>query len=171
MSREADYKADLKNKIMSWEQAGRLMEKLHDKGKKVVFTNGCFDLLHVGHLHYLADARNLGDFLVIGLNSDRSVREIKGAARPITPQDQRAQVLSGLEVVNAVVVFDQPDPLELIACLQPDILVKGGDWPIDKIIGRDVVQARGGRVLNIPLTPGISTTAIIERIIKLNTAV
>lgn len=155
-------------KIMTWDQARSLVESAHRDGRRAVFTNGCFDLLHVGHLRYLTDARSLGDMLIVGLNSDRSVREIKGATRPITPVDQRAEVLSGLSVVDAVVVFDQPDPLKLIAHLQPDVLVKGGDWPIDRIIGRDVVEVRGGRVLTIPLTPGVSTTEIIQRILSLN---
>lgn len=157
------------DKVMNWADAAAEMQTRRRAGHKTVFTNGCFDLLHVGHLRYLTEARALGDFLVIGLNSDRSVREIKGPSRPVTPQEQRAEVLAGLSVVDMVVVFDQPDPLELIKTLQPDILVKGGDWPLDRIIGRDVVEGRGGRVLTIPLTPGVSTTNIIKTILELNT--
>ena len=156
-------------KILNWDMARKVSADLHDKGQTLVFTNGCFDLLHLGHLRYLAEARSLGDYLMIGLNSDRSVREIKGTSRPIVPAEQRAEVLAGWEVVSGVVVFDQPDPLELILNVEPDILVKGGDWPLDRIIGRDQVEKRGGKVLTIPLTPGISTTDIIERIMALHT--
>jgi len=155
---------DHRRKIMTWEQARERVGLWKSEGKKVVFTNGCFDLLHVGHLRYLTEARGLGDRLIVGLNSDASVREIKAPPRPLTPQDQRAEVLAGLEVVDAVVVFDEPDPHRLISLLLPDFLVKGGDWPVEKIIGRDVVEAAGGRVLSIPLTPDISTTAIMDRI-------
>lgn len=155
-------------KILSWDEAKARVQALRREGRKIVFTNGCFELLHVGHLRYLGRAGACGDFLVIGLNSDRSVREIKGPSRPVIPVDQRAEVLAGLEVVDAVVVFDQPNPLELIIALEPDVLVKGGDWPIEKIVGRQEVEARGGRVLNIPLTPGVSTTRLIDRIVKLN---
>lgn len=155
-------------KIMDWEKAAVTAEALRREGRTVVFTNGCFDLVHVGHLRYLTEARALGDFLFLGLNSDRSVLEIKGPTRPVTPEAQRAEVLAGLTVVDGVVIFDEPDPHRLIFTLQPDVLVKGGDWPIDRIIGRDVVEARGGRVTTITLTPDISTTAIIARIMKLN---
>lgn len=161
---------EAKDKLMNWDQAADRATAIRSSGGKVVFTNGCFDLLHLGHARYLADARRLGDFLIVGLNSDRSVHEIKGLTRPVTPQDQRAEVLAHLASVDAVVVFDQPDPHALISKVQPDILIKGGDWPLDKIIGRDVVEARGGVVKTIPLTPGISTTDIIRRILDLNTA-
>ncbi|MBW1709149.1 MAG: D-glycero-beta-D-manno-heptose 1-phosphate adenylyltransferase [Deltaproteobacteria bacterium] len=159
---------DYRDKIMTWEQAKETIAARKKTGQKIVFTNGCFDLLHLGHLRYLAYARNLGDFLVIGLNSDRSTREIKGPARPITPEEQRAEILTGLSIVDAVVIFDQPDPLQLITLLKPDVLVKGGDWPLDKVIGREVVEKNGGTVMTIPLTPDVSTTAIINRVLNLN---
>jgi D-beta-D-heptose 7-phosphate kinase/D-beta-D-heptose 1-phosphate adenosyltransferase len=156
-------------KILNWDMARKVSHNLHRAGRTLVFTNGCFDLLHLGHLRYLSQARSLGDYLMIGLNSDRSVREIKGPSRPIVPSAQRAEVLAGWEVVGGVVIFDQADPLELILNVEPDILVKGGDWPLDRIVGRDQVEKRGGRVLTIPLTPGISTTALVERILALHT--
>ncbi len=133
-------------------------------GKTVVFTNGVFDLLHVGHLRYLQQARALGGALIVGINSDRSVGVVKGSGRPITPEDERAELLSSLACVDAVVVFDEPTPHELIAALQPDILVKGADWAADAIVGRDVVEARGGRVVRIPIEAGHSTSALVERI-------
>ncbi len=132
--------------------------------ERIVFTNGCFDLLHVGHTRYLQEARKLGDCLVVGLNSDASVRAIKSDGRPIVPQAQRAEVLAALACVDHVVIFDEPDPQNLITRIQPDILVKGGDWPIDQIVGREIVQARGGRVVTIPLVPDVSTTSLIRRI-------
>jgi D-beta-D-heptose 7-phosphate kinase/D-beta-D-heptose 1-phosphate adenosyltransferase len=132
--------------------------------ERIVFTNGCFDLLHVGHTRYLQEARKLGDCLVVGLNSDASVRAIKSDGRPVVPQAQRAEVLAALACVDHVVIFDEPDPQNLIARVQPDILVKGGDWPIDQIVGREIVQARGGRVVTIPLVPDVSTTSLIRRI-------
>ena len=156
-------------KILDWDMARNTSAALHQEGQTLVFTNGCFDLLHLGHLRYLSEARSLGDYLMIGLNSDRSVREIKGPSRPIIPAEQRAQVLAGWEVVSGVVIFDQADPLELIVQVEPDVLVKGGDWPLDRIIGRDQVEKRGGKVMTIPLIPGISTTAIVERIKTLAT--
>ena len=133
-------------------------------GETVVFTNSVFDLLHVGHLRYLQQARALGGALVVGINSDRSVGIVKGPGRPITPEDERAEILSALACVDAVVVFDEPTPHELIAALQPDILVKGADWAADAIVGRDVVEARGGRVVRIPIEAGHSTSALVERI-------
>jgi D-beta-D-heptose 7-phosphate kinase/D-beta-D-heptose 1-phosphate adenosyltransferase len=132
----------------------------------VVFTNGCFDLLHAGHVRYLAAARREGDILVVGLNSDRSVRDIKGDTRPILPESERAQVLAGLAAVNYVVLFDEPDPLRLITALTPDVLVKGGDWPEAAIIGAQVVRNRGGRVVRIPVVEGARTSAIIARILE-----
>ena len=136
----------------------------HARGDRIVFTNGCFDLLHIGHTRYLHEARKLGDCLVVGLNSDASVRAIKPDGRPIVPQAQRAEVLAALACVDHVVIFDEPDPQNLIALIQPDILVKGGDWPIDRIVGREIVQARGGRVVTIPLVPDVSTTSLVRRI-------
>lgn len=143
-----------------------IVARLRARRKKVVFTNGCFDILHVGHIHYLRKARSLGDILVVGLNTDRSVKEIKGEKRPIVPQKDRAEVLAALEFVDYVVLFDEPDPFSLIQKVKPTILVKGADWPKDKIIGRDVVEKTGGRVVRIPLVPGASSTGVIETIIQ-----
>ena len=138
--------------------------RLRATGKTVVFTNGVFDLLHVGHLRYLQQARALGDALIVGLNSDRSVRANKGAGRPITPEAERAEILSALACVDGVVVFDEDTPHEIIAALQPDVLVKGADWAADAIVGRDVVEARGGRVVRVPIEAGHSTSALVEKI-------
>ena len=133
--------------------------------KRVVFTNGCFDLMHVGHTRYLQAAKELGDLLVVGVNSDESVKSLnKASDRPIVNEAQRAEVLAALGCVDYVVIFTEPDPLNLITALQPDVLVKGGDWTIDKIVGRDVVEQRGGVVKTIPLVPGISTTALVQLI-------
>ena len=134
------------------------------EGKRVVFTNGCFDLLHPGHVRYLRQARSLGDLLVVALNSDASVRVLKGAGRPILNQDERAEVMAALEVVDYVTIFDEETPGELIARLLPDVLVKGGDWPIESIVGREEVEAAGGRVLSLPYLEGSSTSEIVERI-------
>lgn len=144
----------------------RILGLLKRDGKKIVFTNGCFDILHVGHVRYLTRARKLGDILVVGLNTDRSVRTIKGEKRPIVSENERAEVLSALKIVDYVVLFDEPDPLALIKALKPTILVKGADWEEDKIIGGDVVKQSGGRIVRIPLVPGSSSTNVIEKIIK-----
>ena len=133
---------------------------------QVVFTNGCFDLMHAGHVGYLTAARQQGDLLVIGLNSDRSVRAIKGVTRPIVAQDMRAKVLEALACVDYVTIFDEPDPLQLILAIQPDVLVKGADWEEDQIIGAPEVKSAGGRVVRVPLLPGISTSEIIRRILE-----
>jgi rfaE bifunctional protein nucleotidyltransferase chain/domain len=134
-------------------------------GKRIVFTNGVFDILHPGHIRYLRDARALGDLLIVGVNSDRSVRALdKAPGRPINPEGERAEVLAALASVDAVVVFDEDTPHDIISALQPDILVKGADWGENAIVGRDVVEARGGRVVRIALAEGYSTTKIIERI-------
>ncbi|HZR26069.1 MAG TPA: D-glycero-beta-D-manno-heptose 1-phosphate adenylyltransferase [Vicinamibacterales bacterium] len=130
----------------------------------IVFTNGVFDILHPGHVRYLQDARKLGDRLIVGINSDRSVRQIKGASRPINPESERAEVLRALQCVDDVIVFDEPTPHELIVRVQPDVLVKGADWAADEIVGRDVVEAKGGRVVRIAIAEGYSTTAIIEKV-------
>jgi D-beta-D-heptose 7-phosphate kinase/D-beta-D-heptose 1-phosphate adenosyltransferase len=145
-------------------QAQAFVASLRDQRKTVVFTNGVFDLLHVGHLRYLQQARALGDALIVGINSDRSVRAIKGPSRPVTPEHERAEILAALECVDAVVVFDEETPHDLIAALLPDVLVKGADWAADAIVGRDIVEARGGRVVRVPIEPGHSTSAILERI-------
>ena len=133
-------------------------------GRRVVFTNGVFDLLHPGHIRYLAHARALGDLLIVGVNSDRSVRANKGPNRPITPEAERAEILAALSCVDGVVVFEEETPHEIIAAIQPDVLVKGADWPADQIVGRDVVEARGGRVVRIPVEEGHSSSRLIERI-------
>ncbi len=142
--------------------------RLKKAGKRIVFTNGCFDILHAGHVRYLAAARAEGDILVVGLNSDKSVRLIKGEKRPVVSQMQRAEVLSGLSCVDFVVLFDEPDPLNLIKKVRPDILVKGGDWAEEDIIGADFVRAAGGRIARIPVVPGISTSSIIKRILEIS---
>lgn len=135
------------------------------QGRRIVFTNGCFDLLHVGHIRYLQAAHDMGDILLVGLNTDASVRMLsKGNGRPIVPQGQRAEVLSALACVDYVVLFDEPDPGQLIAALQPDVLVKGGDWKPEQIVGRESVEARGGMVRTIPLIPDVSTTSLVEKI-------
>jgi rfaE bifunctional protein nucleotidyltransferase chain/domain len=144
--------------------ASELAARLRAQGKTVVFTNGVFDLLHPGHLRYLRHARSLGDALIVGVNSDRSVRAIKGSGRPINGEDARAELLAALASVDAVAIFDEDTPQELIAALQPDILVKGADWAEDAIVGRDIVEARGGRVVRVTVEPGYSTTSILERI-------
>lgn len=133
-------------------------------GRRVVFTNGVFDLLHPGHTRYLADARREGDVLVVAVNSDRSVRaQNKGSDRPITPEAERAEMLAALAVVDAVVIFDEHTPHAIVSAVQPDVLVKGADWGADNIVGRDVVEARGGRVVRVTLSPGYSTTSILAR--------
>jgi rfaE bifunctional protein nucleotidyltransferase chain/domain len=129
-----------------------------------VFTNGVFDLIHPGHINYLEAARAEGDVLIVGVNSDRSVRSIKGPSRPVTPEHERAEILAALACVDAVVVFDEDTPAEIIKRVQPDVLVKGADWEADRIVGRDTVEARGGRVVRMPVDVGWSTSAILERI-------
>jgi len=136
-------------------------------GRRLVFTNGCFDLLHPGHIETLEKARSFGDALVVGVNSDRSVRQMKGSGRPILPEHERAEILAALESVDAVVIFDEPTPRETIAALLPDVLVKGGDWASDAIVGREEVEAAGGKVISIPVVAGHSTSAILEKIRQL----
>ena len=149
---------------MTRDEALALVDRLRAAGRTIVFTNGVFDLLHVGHLRYLQQARELGDALIVGLNSDRSVRANKGESRPVTPEAERAEILEALACVDGVVVFDEETPHDLIAAIQPDVLVKGADWAEDAIVGRDLVEARGGRVVRVPLEAGKSTTAIIDYI-------
>ncbi len=152
-------------KVLTGAQLVPILERARAQHKRIVFTNGCFDLMHVGHTRYLQAAKQLGDLLVVGVNSDASVRSLnKAPDRPIVSEAQRAEVLAALGCVDYVVIFAEPDPLPLITALQPDVLVKGGDWPIDRIVGRDVVERRGGTVRTIPLVPGMSTTALIQRI-------
>lgn len=141
-------------------------ERLRRAGRRLVFTNGCFDLLHPGHIRYLRQARALGDALVVALNSDRSVRALKGDGRPILREQERAEVMAALECVDYVTVFDEETPRELIAALLPDVLVKGGDWTIDTIVGREEVEASGGEVKSLAFIEGVSTTDIIRRILS-----
>lgn len=150
--------------ILAQADAVAYVDRLRAAGKQLVFTNGVFDLLHPGHLRYLQYSRTLGDALVVGVNSDRSVRSIKGEERPVTPEHERAEILAALDCVDAVVVFDEDTPRALIARLQPDVLVKGADWPAHAIPGRDTVEGRGGRVVRAPLEAGHSTTALLDRI-------
>lgn len=131
--------------------------------KKIVFTNGCFDLLHIGHIRYLKEASRLGDVLIVGINTDSSVKRLKGPTRPVQNQDDRAEILASLKCVTHTILFDQDTPLELIKLIQPDVLVKGGDWPIEKIVGHDVVLARGGTVKSLNFVEGRSTTNIISK--------
>ncbi len=151
-------------KIVSRETLLVLLKEHRRQGRRIVFTNGCFDILHAGHVRYLAQARRLGDVLVVALNTDRSVRSIKGPDRPVVRQEERAFVMAGLESVDYVTFFDDETPLSLIEALQPDILVKGGDWKADSVVGGDVVRSRGGDVVILPYLEGASTTNIIEKI-------
>lgn len=153
------------DKIKTPAELRLLLAILRSTGKKVVFTNGCFDILHTGHTRYLATAKALGDILVVAVNSDASVKTIKGEKRPINAEASRMETLAALEAVDFVTLFSEPDPYNVIAHLQPDVLVKGGDWPVEKIIGRDIVAARGGKVVNVPYIEGQSTTGMIEKII------
>ena len=151
-------------RVLTTEQAVVFVQDLRAVGKIVVFTNGVFDLLHPGHVRYLQRARALGDALIVGLNGDASVRRNKGAERPINPEQERAEILAGLSAVDAVVLFDDDTPAEIIRTLQPDVLVKGADWPADQIVGRDTVEARGGRVVRVTVEQGYSTSALVEKI-------
>jgi rfaE bifunctional protein nucleotidyltransferase chain/domain len=155
---------DLLDSIFTLEQAILRFGRDKRNGRRVVFTNGCFDLLHPGHIRSLEQARSLGDALIVGLNSDASVRQLKGDARPVIPESERAEILAALECVDAVVIFDDLTPQRTIAALLPDVLVKGGDWAGDKIIGREEVEAAGGRVVSVPVVPGYSTTEILRKI-------
>jgi D-glycero-beta-D-manno-heptose 1-phosphate adenylyltransferase len=150
--------------VLALAHASDLVSQLRASGKIVVFTNGVYDILHPGHVRYLQAARAEGDALIVGVNSDRSVRAIKGPGRPINTEAERAEIVATLAAVDAAVVFDQDTPHAIIEILQPDVLVKGADWPADQIVGRDIVEARGGRVVRIPVEPGHSTTAILARI-------
>ena len=159
---------DILSKIVTAEKLAARLDEARRSGEKVVFTNGCFDILHAGHVRYLAAAGAEGDLLVVGLNSDASVRLIKGDNRPIVHQDHRAEVLASLGCVDYVVFFDSPDPLALIQTLKPDVLVKGADWSEEAIVGSEFVKSNGGRVVRISLVPEISTSHIIEKILKLH---
>jgi rfaE bifunctional protein nucleotidyltransferase chain/domain len=150
--------------ILTLEQAILRFGRGKRNGRRVVFTNGCFDLLHPGHVQTLQQARSLGDALVVGINSDASVRQLKGDGRPLIPERERAEILAAMECVDAVVIFDELTPQRIIALLLPDVLVKGGDWPGDQIVGREEVEAAGGRVVSASVVPGYSTTEILKKI-------
>jgi D-glycero-beta-D-manno-heptose 1-phosphate adenylyltransferase len=154
----------LNPEILTLEEAILRFGREKRNGRRIVFTNGCFDLLHPGHIGSLEQARALGDVLIVGLNSDAGVRKLKGEGRPVLPERERAEILCALECVDAVVIFDEPTPREIISRLLPDVLVKGGDWPGDQIVGREEVEAAGGRVVSIPVVPGYSTTAMLRKI-------
>jgi rfaE bifunctional protein nucleotidyltransferase chain/domain len=152
-------------KIKTLEEVVRIRQQLRAQGKKLVFTNGCFDILHLGHVRYLTQARALGDALVVGLNSDESVRALKGENRPIVPEGERAEVMSALACIDYVFMFDDLTPQRVIDAIVPDILVKGADWGISEIVGRETVEKAGGIVCNIPIVEGTSTTNIIQKIL------
>jgi rfaE bifunctional protein nucleotidyltransferase chain/domain len=152
------------SRILTMEEAVARFGPGNRVGKRVVFTNGCFDLLHPGHIQSLEEARALGDVLIVGLNSDASVRELKGTGRPVIPENERAEILAALECVGAVVIFDEPTPRETIVRLLPDVLVKGDDWGGDEIVGREEVEGAGGRVVRVPVVTGYSTTEILRKI-------
>lgn len=154
-------------KVKSLAAAARAVRQAQASGRKVVFTNGCFDLLHRGHVRYLEAARRLGDLLVVAVNSDASARRLdKGPGRPVVPEVERAEVLAGLAAVDLVVIFAEPDPARVIQAIRPDVLVKGGDWSLDRIIGADFVLAHGGTVRSLAYIPGTSSTGLIERILQ-----
>lgn len=154
----------MSGKLKSLDELAVITAQAQKNGKKVVFTNGCFDLLHRGHVHLLRQAKAVGDLLIVAVNSDRSVKEIKGLQRPVTSQTDRVELIGALEMVDYVVIFDEPDPYRLIATIKPNVLAKGGDWSAEKIVGADIVEQAGGRVTVIPYLPGYSTSEIIERI-------
>jgi len=156
----------MNSEILTLTEFAAKLKNLRKSGLRVVFTNGCFDILHVGHVRYLTAARSKGDILVVGLNSDQSVRKIKGEKRPVVPENQRAEVLAGLRCVDYVILFDEADPLKLIQSICPDVLVKGADWSEEAIIGASFVKANGGRVERIAVVPETSTTRIIQKIIE-----
>ncbi|HKC62906.1 MAG TPA: D-glycero-beta-D-manno-heptose 1-phosphate adenylyltransferase [Pyrinomonadaceae bacterium] len=154
----------MSGKILSIDEMRLERARLREEGKRLVFTNGCFDILHVGHVRYLQQARELGDALLVAINSDRSVRELKGAGRPVMNEQERAELLAALGAVDYVTIFDDISPRSLIADILPDVLVKGGDYNLDEIHGREEVEASGGRVLSLPFIEGASTSSVIERI-------
>jgi len=155
-------------KLKNLDELTELAAQARQNGKSVVFTNGCFDILHRGHVHVLRQAKAAGDLLIVALNSDRSVQEIKGAHRPVLPESDRIELIGAMEMVDYVIIFDEPDPYKLIAAIKPDVLAKGGDWSAEKIIGADVVEQAGGRIVMIPYLKGFSTSEIIERILNEN---
>jgi rfaE bifunctional protein nucleotidyltransferase chain/domain len=155
---------NVSGKVKDRDEIASIADEARKSGKKAVFTNGCFDLLHRGHVHILRQAKAAGDLLIVGINSDSSVKSIKGPTRPILPQTDRVELIAAMEMVDYVVLFDEPDPYRLIAAIKPNVLAKGGDWSADKIVGADIVAQNGGRILVIPYLDGFSTTEIIERI-------
>jgi len=157
---------EIEDKIVGLERLQNALKTHRQRKERIVFTNGCFDILHVGHVRYLSAAKALGGILVVGLNSDASVRRIKGKGRPVNSETDRAVVLAALTCVDYVVAFEEPDPLHLIQTLEPDVLVKGADWEAAQIVGADLVLGRGGEVIRIPLVEGVSTSGIIEKIRK-----
>ncbi len=156
----------VKNKILDWKILKEKVKDWKGQGFSVVFTNGCFDLLHIGHLRYLEAAKGYGDKLIVGVNSDESVRAIKGSKRPLVPQEERAELIAALSFVDFVTIFDQPTPLELIEYICPDVLVKGSDWAEDEIVGSKTVIAHGGKVIRVPQVEGASTSMLIEKVLK-----
>jgi len=156
----------MKQKLKARKDLVKIVKDLKAKGKRIVFTNGCFDLLHIGHVRYLEEAKTRGDVLVVGVNSDSSVRKLKGPKRPILPEEERAEILSGLGCVDYVTLFDEIDPLKLITSLHPDVLVKGGDWAKEQIVGREEVERSGGEVFVIPFVKRASTSNLIETVLK-----
>jgi D-beta-D-heptose 7-phosphate kinase/D-beta-D-heptose 1-phosphate adenosyltransferase len=156
----------MKKKIKERKELLRIIKNLKAKGKQIVFTNGCFDVLHLGHVRYLEEAKALGDVLVVGVNSDSSVRKLKGPKRPILPEQERTEILSGLGCVDYITIFNEADPLKLITSLKPNLLVKGGDWTREQIVGREVVERSGGELVIIPFVNGASTSNVIDTILK-----
>jgi len=154
----------MKMKIKSRDELASIIEALKKEGKKIVLTNGCFDIIHLGHIHTFREAKKHGRILIVAINSDESVRSLKGIDRPFVPEDQRAQVLAAISYVDYVVIFNEIDPLSIVTELKPDVLIKGEDWKEGTIIGQDVVEAGGGKVVRIPLVEGLSTTSLIKKI-------
>jgi D-beta-D-heptose 7-phosphate kinase/D-beta-D-heptose 1-phosphate adenosyltransferase len=156
----------MRQKIKTKKELRKIITDLKTRGKRIVFTNGCFDLLHIGHVRYLEKAKALGDILVVGVNSDSSVRKLKGRRRPILPEQERAEILSGLGCVDYVALFAEINPLKLITSLKPNVLVKGGDWTKEQTVGKEVVERSGGEVVILPFVKGASTSSLIETILK-----
>ena len=152
------------NKILDRNTLKNELDTLRNNGKKIAFTNGCFDILHIGHVRYLREAKKTADILVLALNSDSSVKKIKGEKRPLVPQEDRAEIMAALEFIDFVTIFDETTPLELINLLKPDVLIKGGDWAEDKVVGRDEIKKWGGKLTLIPEINGKSTTSIVDKI-------
>lgn len=153
-------------KIKKLNELKKIVKNLKNAGKKIVFTNGCFDIIHIGHIHYLKEAKKLGDILIVAINSDKSVHTIKGRNRPIIPENERAEILSAFMMVDYVIIFSEKDPIKIISELLPDVLVKGGDWRIDEVLGKDIVERNKGRVVTIPTVKNRSTTDLIVTVVK-----